>query len=122
MPRAAVLPTLLAFAVVQASCSRPPPAAKPVPPPAAPHLDAAPRAASPPSPAAAAQPAAELGPGVRAIATAERDRSTPADERVRLAEATKRPIVEKLFAAAKVAFPPGELLFRAFKKERALEV
>jgi murein L,D-transpeptidase YafK len=44
------------------------------------------------------------------------------DDRVKNAQATRRAVVEKLFGDAGVAFPPAELLFRAFKKERELEV
>ncbi len=42
--------------------------------------------------------------------------------RNRLAYKNKHPVVKAMFKAAKVQFPPRQLLFRAFKKESRLEV
>jgi murein L,D-transpeptidase YafK len=47
---------------------------------------------------------------------------TPPIERVRKAEAARTGTVKNLFADAGVAYPPAELLFRTFKKEKELEV
>lgn len=43
-------------------------------------------------------------------------------ERSRLAKVRKRAAVEALFDAADVAFPPGQLLLRGYKREAELEV
>jgi hypothetical protein len=84
------------------------------------------RAAPPPPPAppAAEKPSSSADPlpRVRPKSTWQADPNMPPDERVRRAEADKRPIVERMFAAAGVNFPPEALLFRAFKQEKELEV
>ena len=46
---------------------------------------------------------------------------TPSD-RVAHAHAAREPEVQRVFAAAGVAFPPAQLLFRVFKQEHELEV
>ena len=50
------------------------------------------------------------------------EKQWPADRRTRLAKKTKEAAVRQLFAQAGVAFPPAELLFRAFKHEKQMEV
>ncbi len=51
-----------------------------------------------------------------------RSRDTTGRERIDRARREKRAIVEQLFARAKVAFPPRQVLLRAFKKDKRLEV
>jgi hypothetical protein len=104
----------------------PSPSAAPTPPPtAAPSTSAAP--ASPPSAAPAPSPSAapvappDDEPGLRRpsrwISTTE-----PPLARIAEADAAKREVVKKLFADAKVAFPPAQMLLRAFKQEKRLEM
>jgi hypothetical protein len=50
------------------------------------------------------------------------DDSEPLAERGKLAVQRRRPVVEQLFDDADVKFPPAELLLRAFKAEKELEV
>jgi hypothetical protein len=87
-------------------------AAEPPPP--------SPSAAPSPAPAASAATAAEI-PAVRLPTTW---RSTVQAPRARIAEAeaAKLGTVKQLFAEAHVAFPPAQMLLRAFKKERRLEL
>ncbi len=51
-----------------------------------------------------------------------RSRDTTGRERIDRARREKRAIVKQLFAAAKVRFPPRQVLLRAFKKENRIEV
>jgi murein L,D-transpeptidase YafK len=45
-----------------------------------------------------------------------------AEDRVAAARASKSKAIQQLFETAKVAYPPGEILLRAFKEERELEL
>jgi murein L,D-transpeptidase YafK len=45
-----------------------------------------------------------------------------AEDRVAAARASKSKAILQLFADAKVSYPPGEILLRAFKQERELEL
>jgi hypothetical protein len=103
------------------SPASPPPAAapSPSPPPAAAAQSADTRPAAP-APAGPITTAA--APKIREVTSYHASRQTPPNVRVQNAEATRRAVVEELFKTASVAFPPQELLFRAFKKERELEV
>lgn len=74
-----------------------------------------------PSAAPAAPPAPDLSPH-RPYIHAYGGPELPPDERARRAVESRRATVEGLFAAAKVPFPPAEMLFRAFKQEHELEV
>lgn len=61
-------------------------------------------------------------PPIRPHTDVEFDRDLSGPERVRGAKQRKTAEVRALFAEADVAFPPGQLLFRVFKRERELEV
>ena len=65
---------------------------------------------------------ARSGPAIRAFTDVEYDRGLSGSARVRGAKARKTDEVRTLFADAGVEFPPRQLLFRVFKKERELEV
>jgi hypothetical protein len=81
---------------------------------------AAPAVVAPPP--AARAPARELDPRVRRHTDWSGPLDTTPEERARQAVEARLPIVKQLFAAAQVEFPPGQMLLRAFKKERELEV
>lgn len=116
------------FAALSA-CASPPPS----PPPLAPSPTPAPTAPSAEVPGSqppattpnetAATPAVPSEPSLRrAVTSWVSPEGTPPKERERKAHETRTGVVKKLFADAGVAFPPGELLFRSFKKEKELEV
>ena len=86
-----------------------------------------------PAPAVAAEPPALLPtaskvaepspfPALRPYVEGWGDYDLSGLTRSRLAKETKTPIVKQLFADAGVAFPPKQLLLRAYKKELELEV
>lgn len=115
-----LLPVVLALA----ACSTAPlptripaPARTPAPaPPPATH----PRAPAPLAQAPPSAPGLDLSRFRRTTAWTGED--LPGDERSRRAIAARSPVVAALFAQAGVPFPPAELLFRAFKRDRELEV
>jgi hypothetical protein len=91
-----------------------------------------PAAAAPPAPAAASattvpaataapEAEAEETPPVRRV-TSWRSGVTPPLARVAEAETAKLAVVKGLFATARVAFPPAQILLRGFKKEKRLEL
>src|SRR5262245_35694442 len=84
---------------------------------------APPRAAAAPA-AAARAPAAPADAGDPPIRRGTRwsGPNLPAEEKVRQAEQSRTAVVRQLFAAAGVAFPPKSMLFRAFKRDKELEV
>ncbi len=51
-----------------------------------------------------------------------RERGTTGRQRIDVAERSKIPIVKALFESAEVKWPPRQLLLRAFKRDRRLEV
>jgi hypothetical protein len=96
------------------------PAAHPDPRSSPPALAPAPSAPSTPS--AAPPPAAPPGNPLLRRITDWRPEDVEPEERVRRAEQTRLGVVKQLFAAAGVAFPPKSMLFRAFKRDKELEV
>lgn len=62
------------------------------------------------------------GPGVRAVTEWAADRSLGGKARAEQAKQRRLPVVRQLFDAAGVHFPPAQLLLRAYKRERRLEV
>lgn len=70
----------------------------------------------------AASPSLQGHEAIRQPTAWEADYAMPAAARVALAEQAKLGEVKQLFAAAAIDFPPAELLLRAFKRERLLEV
>jgi hypothetical protein len=115
-PRVAAAPAARPF-----SAPAPPPRVAATPA-ARPFSAPAPVVAAPVAPALLALPAAPTSPALRRRSAWRGQFDLPPDERARRAEATRRAVVEELFAAAKVTFPPGALLFRAFKQDKRLEV
>ncbi|MBI4699760.1 MAG: hypothetical protein HY744_01115 [Deltaproteobacteria bacterium] len=61
-------------------------------------------------------------PPVRRPAVWRADSSKPGPERVAEARAAKLGVVQALFAASGVAFPPAQMLLRGFKRDRRLEL
>lgn len=70
---------------------------------------------------AAGAPTAAVGPALRLPTDYSASRSLAAASRIALAD-KRRPVVEALFAAAGVRYPPSAGLFRVFKSEGELEV
>jgi murein L,D-transpeptidase YafK len=64
----------------------------------------------------------EAAPPLRGPGSWEGDDKDSGATRARKAQTNKLAEVKKLFSDAKVAFPPRQLLWRAFKKEKVLEV
>lgn len=64
---------------------------------------------------------AEEAPAVR-LPTTWASETINGMRRIEEARAAKLPVVKALFEEAKVAFPPGQILFRGFKKEKRIEV
>ncbi len=94
----------------------------PLPPPARMAMMApAPPDEAEPSATVAAPPHAPMST-VRMPTSWQGDETQPFEQRGQAAEQSRRPTVEKLFADAGVSFPPKELLLRAFKSEKELEV
>ncbi len=62
------------------------------------------------------------GPALRRYTQWQAGVDWPAAKRIREARAAKSSVVKELFSSAKVNFPPAQLLFRVFKRERRLEV
>lgn len=65
---------------------------------------------------------AEAAPPLLGLGSWEGDDKDSGPTRARKAHTNKLAEVKKLFSDAKVAFPPRQLLWRAFKKEKLLEV
>ncbi len=86
--------------------------------PAAPAPSAPPRA--PARPAAASLPAARV-PALRPV-TPWKSSTNLSEARLAELRESKLEVVRELFAAAEVAFPPAEMLLRAFKQDRRLEL
>lgn len=120
-----------AMVLALSACVSPPP-----PPPAPPEPAAPPPASTepisspePPPPPAPTAMETSSPPTVAPASSLRRNVTswvspvdTPPKERERLAKETRTAVVQKLFADARVSFPPAELLFRAFKHEKELEV
>ena len=112
----------LALFLLCASCQLPaPPASRAIPPP--PTADAAALSGEHVQPTSEA-PAPPVGAKIttRMPTSWNGDDSEPLAERGKLAMQRRRAVVEQLFDDADVTFPPAELLLRAFKAEKELEV
>jgi hypothetical protein len=81
----------------------------------------APPAPAPPPPPASASPQPDDEPGLRRPSKWI-SLTDPPLQRIAEAEAAKRDVVKKLFADAGVSFPPAQLLLRAFKEDKRLEM
>lgn len=86
----------------------------------------APQLLPPPGPAAEtaalASPSTDPADALRNWTDWEADRSLPGILRSQRAQAARLPVVKELFAKAGVPFPPAQMAFVAYKKEKQLEV
>lgn len=64
----------------------------------------------------------EGAPALRRFTHQSRDRETTGQQRIDAAKSAKLGVVKSLFQTAGVSWPPRQLLMRAFKKERRLEI
>ena len=64
----------------------------------------------------------EESPPVRRVSSWHADRALGGVARMEAAQRAREGVVRELFARARTSFPPAQLLLRAFKRERRLEV
>ena len=121
MRKAAGLVWVVAFGAACAAAPAPVSVTASVSAPA-PEATSAPAPEAPPATAPASAPAPATTSTIRASSSWEADASIPPSERSERAIENRLATVRALFAAQDVAFPPAELYFRAFKRERELEV